>query len=125
MKLDAVGGRKVALTLIMAAIGIGLVFYMGDIPAGLLALMQTIFGAFVVGNAFEHMSNAAVKRKQPVEIPQVDNSVDFEYLSSKIDELNKQVEQQKMGVAQANQSLATVQQALSFIIDKAGLGNDR
>lgn len=125
MKMDAVGGRKLVLTIIMAAIGIGLVFYKGDIPAGLLALMQTIFAAFVVGNAFEHMSNAAVKRKQPIENTQVDNSADFQYLSSRLDSIEAELEKQKQGIAQANQSLATIQQAIGFIIDKAGLGNDR
>lgn len=121
MRLNAVGGRKVALTLVMAAVGLGLTFYKGDIPPGLLAFMQTIFGAFVVGNVFEHIADASVKRKQPQQAPAADNSADFAYIGSEIDALKQEVASQKDGIAQANQSLATVQQAISFIIDKAGL----
>lgn len=87
--------------------------------------MQTIFGAFVVGNAFEHMSQAAVKRRQPIETTQIDNTADFQYINNRLDALEKEIESQKLGIAQANQSLATIQQAIGFIIDKAGLGNDR
>lgn len=49
-----VGLRKIITAFILLLVGLGIVIYKGDIPPNFLTLLQTIFGAFVVGNAFEH-----------------------------------------------------------------------
>ena len=115
MIVESVGGRKVLVTLIMAGVGLALTFYKGDIPPGLLGLMQTIFGAFVVGNVFEHIADASVKRKQATQVQAEtkDYQQDFVYLSSKLEAL-------EASSAQNSSALASLQKAVTVIIDKAG-----
>jgi hypothetical protein len=59
---DLITGRKFLVALFVVAIGVGCVYFKGDIPQGLLNLLQLVFGAFVVGNGVEHVASAIVDK---------------------------------------------------------------
>lgn len=59
-----VGGRKALMALAILVTGVGVTFYKGDIPTNLLMLLQTLFGAFVLGNGVEHVAGAVRKSEQ-------------------------------------------------------------
>lgn len=61
--IDSIGGRKVAVALVVLALALGTTYFKGDVPPGLLALLQTVFAAFVIGNAFGHAAGAYIEGK--------------------------------------------------------------
>lgn len=62
MDLSVFSGRKIIAAAITLIVGIGATYFKGDVPPGLLTLLQTLFGAFVLGNSVEHVSNAVLNR---------------------------------------------------------------
>ncbi len=52
------GTRKIISGIVLLAVGLGVVYLKGDIPPNLLSLMQILYGAFVLGNAFEHYTES-------------------------------------------------------------------
>jgi hypothetical protein len=110
--IDAIGGRKVAGALLVIAIGVGVVFLKGDIPPNLMALLQVVFGAFVAGNAVEHMAAA----RKPAESLEVSNETSLE--PGAITELQAP-SQIGVELAEIKGGIATVQQTLVAIIEKA------
>jgi hypothetical protein len=62
--IDHMGGRKLVAALVILLVGVGVVALKGDIPANMLALLQTLFGALVLGNAVEHAAAAHVEAKK-------------------------------------------------------------
>jgi hypothetical protein len=50
--------RKVSIGLLITIIGVVITLVLKDIPQHLLDLLQTVFGAFVLGNAAEHAAAA-------------------------------------------------------------------
>lgn len=49
--------RKIISGLLLLIVGLGVTYMKGDIPPNLLSLMQLLYGAFVLGNAFEHYTS--------------------------------------------------------------------
>lgn len=49
--------RKIISGVILLLAGILVTYWKGDIPEHLLSLMETLYYAFVAGNAFEHFTN--------------------------------------------------------------------
>jgi hypothetical protein len=54
--------RKLLSGAVILATGLFITYLNGDIPPNLLNLMETLYGAFVLGNAFEHTSKAVIKK---------------------------------------------------------------
>lgn len=106
--MNSLGGRKVFVTLIIGAIGLGMVFYMGDIPPGLLALMQTVFGAFVAGNVLSHFASASVRKRE------VQGAAPNKDLETRLSQLEK--------ISIENSSaLLTIQKTITAVIDRLEL----
>lgn len=113
------GSRKVITGLIILLCGIGSLLLKGDVPPGFLTLLQTIFAAFVVGNAAEHISCAFTRPEALPQLPQVDHSQDIHYLTEKLEKVDVDVNNLSSNLDKANESLTTVQKAISFVISKA------
>ncbi len=113
--IDSIGGRKVFAALLVIAIGVATVFLRGDLPPGLLSLLQVVFGALVAGNAMEHVAGAMGKRPSFEEtVSQVndDTLAVSTQVADILNETNERYQRLETGVA-------TVQETLSAIIKKA------
>lgn len=55
--------RKILSGLLLLIVGIIVTYIKGDVPEHLLSLMQSLYYAFVIGNATQHVSNAVVASK--------------------------------------------------------------
>lgn len=120
--VDSIGGRKVIVSILTLAVGIGLVFAKGDVPANMLTLIMTIVGAFVAGNAVEHATEASVSKKQaecsiphtqasplsPEIVQQIANEIVA--LKNALEDLN----------ARTNSEVGTIKQAISDIDQAVG-----
>lgn len=62
--MDVFTTRKIISGLILLLVGLGVTYIKGDIPINLLSLMQSLYYAFVVGNATQHLSQAMFSSKQ-------------------------------------------------------------
>lgn len=116
---DAVDGfRKIIVSIIILAVGIGVALHMGDIPDNLLQLLSIIFGGFIVGNVGEHISGAVVSKAEALAgkttTPTPDISKDIEYVS-------QQVAGMEAKVSAGVEATAAVQAALAMIIQKYGM----
>lgn len=120
--IDAIGGRKIVAALVILAVGVAVVIMKGDIPANLLSLLQVVFGAFVIGNGVEHVANAVTARAEAAQVapqeaaPVVDHTPFLDAVTSRLDAL-------EAATAQSNQGIGLANQALEFIINRAGWGN--
>lgn len=63
---NQVSSRKLLVSLVILVSGIAISAVKGDIPHGLLQLMEVIFGGFIVGNVGEHIVNGSVMKKAGV-----------------------------------------------------------
>lgn len=54
--MNLYASRKILSGLVLLIIGSVVVYLKGDIPPNFSTFMETLFGAFVMGNAFEHYS---------------------------------------------------------------------
>jgi hypothetical protein len=106
--IEQIGGRKMVAVLVCVVIGVAAVFIKGDVPANFLSLVEFLFGAFVVGNGVEHAAGAYSAANSDGPMP--DNSDVLARLNGL---------EEHLGATQ--QGVATVQQTLSFIIQKTGL----
>lgn len=104
-------GRKMVAGMVMLAIGLGTVIWLGEIPPNLLSLLEFLFGAFAVANTAEHISNTveAVKTATPVpvEVPNTFNELEIRTIIQQNEALAANVSQ--------------IQQALVMIITKTGI----
>lgn len=55
--------RKVITGSILLVVGVIITIIKGDIPTNLLSLMQTIYGAFILGHTVQHASTAFSAKK--------------------------------------------------------------
>jgi len=62
--LDFIGGRKVAMGLLILGIAVAVLLVRGDVPPNFKELLAVVFGAFVVGNGFEHVAGAVANNKE-------------------------------------------------------------
>jgi hypothetical protein len=102
LMLKHIGGRKAAAAITVLVIGIVSVALKGDIPPGLLQLLEVVFGAFVVGNVGAKVigvSRAKVEAKA-IETVEPDNSEELRNIAS---------------------GLITVQQLLQLMIRRTGI----
>jgi hypothetical protein len=97
--IERIGGRKVAMAIAIVAIGLVVAAINGDIPDNLLALLQVVFGAFVLGNGFEHAAGAYTSGKGAPNA-----------------ELASSVEELKAHAATTQEALATTQEGIGAIL---------
>lgn len=57
------GSRKLITGLVLLLVGLGITLARGDIPPGLLSLLQALYASFVVGNGVEHIGNIVATKK--------------------------------------------------------------
>lgn len=120
--IDSIGGRKVVMALVVATIGVAVVFFKGDIPANLLALLQVVFGAFVVGNGVEHYTSARASaaasegEPDPINAP---DYVDVGHLLQAVDDIKAQNAAIQEQNAKLYDSVELSQQGLSRILEIA------
>lgn len=108
--LDAMGGRKVVVALIIFITGMIVTAIKGDVPANLLQLLSIIYGSLVVGNIGEY-AFGAFSSKAAAPAP---GAVTKEELQAHMEEMRALISKQ-------SEATATVQQALSMIITKYGV----
>lgn len=105
--INKLGGRKLVLAFISLVVGV-VVYFIKGIDANFLGLLLGIPGLFSVGNAAEHIAGAMGSRADAeVEASRKDNSEVIEQL---IEQNNALIN-----------SVALVQQTLSYIITATGL----
>lgn len=61
--IEKLGGRKTVTLIIVLLVSIATIAMKGDIPANFLMLLQTVFGAYVLGNGVEHVSKKKAKEE--------------------------------------------------------------
>jgi len=104
--ITKLGGRKVLMSVLMIASGIGLDSTVG-LSENMMTLMMTIIGAFVAGNIGEHATSALGKKKTGttrVATPKVD----FAPVESKIDVLSQNMELNGKLSGQLNQKMDAI-----------------
>ncbi len=113
-----IGYRKLLAAGAAAVLGAALVAKFGDVPPGALTLLQTLFGAFVVGNAIENVVEArAAEPRAPDGAEQIAGILaDMGRKASTQEAALDRVEQALAAQAQAT---SQNQQALAFIIERA------
>lgn len=102
--LSKIGGRKVLFGLLFLTVGVTLAYTLGDVPKNLMEFMIFLSAGFFLGNGIEHGAEA-IKSRQKKETDAVQKRLDV-------------IQEQSAITAQG---VATVQQALSMILDKAGM----
>jgi len=108
--IDKIGGRKVLVSVLVLGIGLAAdIFLKNGISSNLLALLLGIVGSYTVGNVGEHVAGAMGSRGEAPEAAPADLTPIMTELSGL---------QASLGEIRAG--VATSQQALSFIIEKAG-----
>lgn len=110
-----VGLRKLIISLIILGVAIVITYTKGDVPAGMVSVLNFIFGGFVVGNAIEHITESSTEKativagatnaSAPTEIPAS---------AQQIQALDQKIQATSDGVA-------NVQAALVMIIQKYGI----
>lgn len=124
--MQLAGFRKIAFGFILVGIGIAMdKFVPGGLSTNLVELMKFVAVGFFLSNSAEHISGA-IKEFAATRDMDGDGDVDgmdaqLEYLSSQNDELKKQVTDLKSQMDGGATALVTIQNALSFIIEKTGL----
>jgi hypothetical protein len=108
--IDSIGGRKVLAVIIMLVLGVGAVLLKDDVPPNFLNLLQFLFGAFVVGNAVEHASNASIEKAAA---KGGGPSVDLAALQGALQELYNQNQNTQAAVVTTNQTLGTILQKMA------------
>lgn len=102
-----VGQRKLLVCLLMLAGAVLMIVLKGDVPPGALSLMQTLFAAFIVGNAFEHWAGS----KEEPSPPPADTSP---ALLASIEELKQQGSDTQHALSQTQETLlAFIRRAFS------------
>jgi hypothetical protein len=61
--MSVVSTRKIISGTALLVVGVGITLVKGDIPPNLLALMESLYIAFVAGNGVEHYVNMKRLRK--------------------------------------------------------------
>lgn len=56
--IEAIGGRKLVVGMVILAVAIAATWLKGDVPPGLVQILGIIFASFVVGNSVEHAAAA-------------------------------------------------------------------
>ena len=107
--INKLGGRKLILAVVSLIIGV-VVYFVKGIDANFLGLLLGIPGLFSVGNAAEHIAGAVKARPQQ-------NTEVAKSLEKSLETINRLNEQN----AALLESVATVQQTLSYIITVTGL----
>ncbi len=111
------GSRKIIITFVTMAAGIGAVALKGDVPTNFLTLLQTLAGAFVVGNGVEHAARA-MKKDASAGAPLV---VDVPGVGTALGQL----EDQASTLEAISNGVQTSNQALAFLVEyvKRASGN--
>lgn len=106
--IDALGGRKSIMALVILAVGAGIDLYSkAGLSANMLQLLSVIFGAFCVGNGVEHVAGAF---KKPAEVDNNVAPVDIEPLEQSIANLSQTLEM----TAKASEATLT---GVGFLVD--------
>lgn len=109
--IDQIGGRKVVAAIVTIGVGLTVVLMRGDLPANLLTLLQTVFGAFVVGNGIEHVTDAVqAKADTAAAQPSVVAAPDTSDLEAKLEDLHTQNAALQGAVAKVQETLVAIVQ---------------
>jgi hypothetical protein len=120
--IDRLGGRKVVVALAVLLLCIGVVAVKGDVPPGLVSMLQFLFGSFVVGNVGEHAAAAYAAAKAPDEAapaaPAADYSGDFVHLNQQLGTVKTQLD----GVERVSTAILdatnTSQKGVAYIVSR-------
>lgn len=123
--IDQIGGRKALAAFVVLLIGGGVTAAKGDIPAGLLTLLQVVFGAFVAGNVGEHIAGALKRPEGAPDSPEAPaaqpessevlaaiHNLDGALANARFDTTTE--------LEQIKQAVAATQQGVSVILQMAG-----
>lgn len=112
--IDKIGGRKVVVSVIAIVVGIGLVLIKGDIPSNMLVLIMSVVGAFVGGNAIEHITDAQIEKQQALASQPIGvNPEALQMVGAAIDNINKNLEEHRQAIAVTQDGLEKVIKAVS------------
>lgn len=108
-------GRKVLASLVLTIIAVGVTLLKGDVPSNLSSFLQFLFGALVLGNGIEHVTDAYVDGKS---IPGPKDGVNLSQTHDKIDDLKATVTALGDNDQKIAEQVVQVQQAISAIVSK-------
>lgn len=124
--LNKVGGRKMAVGFLTLGIGVAFAAVKGDVNPGLLQLLSVVFGAYVVGNGFEHIANSRkpAKEDKPTYDPlQIEGG--FATMQTQLDQVRALSEQAAAGSAASAQALNLIMEVyVNADLKKRGLIKD-
>lgn len=103
--ISKIGGRKVFMSMLMIAAGVGLDASVG-LSENMMTLLMTIISAFVAGNIGEHATGALAKKKQVA--PTRSQKVDLSPLEMKLAAVTKNAELQGQMVGQLNNKMDAI-----------------
>lgn len=120
--MDRAGGRKVVFGFIFLAVGVTLALLLGDLPKNLMEFMIFLSAGFFLGNGVEHVAVAVSSKSPAAATVSAEAASSREAASLAKDEIIGKLDDLQRQTTAATEGVAVVQQAISFIIDKTGIG---
>jgi len=110
------GYRKVIVGLLLLSVGILLDFTLG-LSSNVLELIKFLAIGFFIGNGVEHVSKAVTAKLEG----DINGDGVVDEKDAQLEQIYSQLEGLRVQNEAQSQALMTVQQAISFIIEKTGL----
>lgn len=104
--MNIVGNRKLVVALAVLLLAVGAVLVKGDVPPGLVNIIEFLFPAFVAGNAIEHITNAVAASPAPSIEDAGSQTVHTAKLEGDIETLQSTSADIQQGVTTMNQAMA-------------------
>jgi hypothetical protein len=117
--VDKIGGRKVLVVLVTLALGLAITLWKGDIPSGLLSLIQVLFGAFIAGNGVEHIAGVMAASRSSALPEAADGEVSNEEVLARVASVEARIEAVHTDVQASQTAVNKVQETLIAIIQRA------
>lgn len=111
-----VGYRKVVVGLLLLGLGILLDFTLG-LSSNVLELIKFVAMGFFIGNGIEHVSQVITAKLEG----DINGDGVVDEKDAQLEQISSQLEGLRVQNEAQSQALMTVQQAISFIIEKTGL----
>jgi len=124
--INMIGGRKALAMLTMLVVGIAFAYLKGDVPPGVLVLLQTIFSGYIAGNVGEHFAkrtpaevakdNADVAEQMAVVAQSIQRSNEaLSYLVEYVNHVESRFQQASGGATNKNSAAARNRRAMDDV----------
>ena len=116
--IEKIGGRKVIFGLLFLVVGVALALSLGDLPRNLMEFMIFLSAGFFLGNGVEHVAGALTR---PTPTGSTEASSQIDNVAQSQQAIQEQLQQLSAQTQAATEGVALVQQAISLIMERAGM----